>query len=244
MNRVVSQNHIFLFANLVDDLIDGKHTLGGEGSFATAAIQILKEATGANIFYTLAGRLGEDASGSFLKRTLEELHVDCSGVTMGGTITPQVFVEGTQKGKFVGSNGAPICCFHEEELQHFQPEWMKPGWIFFTSNTIKDDGTWEAIQKILAASPRLVFFDINWRENIFSTGRMGREKFIEKRLAPVLQRAEIVKGTADEIRQFCGVNAVWGQRLTFDITPSRSAVCFPLMEYLRALWLTAEKLTP
>jgi len=193
---------IFVFGNFVDDLIDGHQTLGGEGAFVASALQILKETTGADTSYTLAGRLDTDTSGKFLKSALETLHVDISKIAIGGTKTCQILVEGVRNGRFIRSNGGSICAFYREEWERFREELLQPGWIFFTSNTIKDNQTWEQVQKILNKSPRIVFFDINWREHIFARGQLHREKFVEERLVPVLQRAEIIKGTAEEIQQF------------------------------------------
>ena len=195
-------SHIFLFANVVDDRMNGEHHLGGEGAFVAAAIQILKETFETNVSYSLVGKIGDDESGRFLKSTLENLGVDTSGLTVGGTQTCQAVIKGIQKVELVGFEGGPICCFTQAETKRFSELLQLPGWIFLTSNTLYNDETWEQVRHILKISPRLVFFDINWREACLKKSGFSFDSFLRERVSPVLSRAQVIKGTNEELHQF------------------------------------------
>lgn len=206
-------SHIFLFANIVDDRINGEHHLGGEGAFASAAIQILKETFKTDVSYTLAGRIGEDESGRFMKRTLENFGVDTSGLTIGETQTCQAIIRGVRKAEFIGFEGGPICCFTQEEANRFSELLQLPGWLFLTSSTLYDDETWAQVHSILQMSPRLLFFDINWREALLKRSGFSFGNFLQERLAPTLKRAHVIKGTREELERFKdhvkGTKAIW-----------------------------------
>lgn len=193
--------NIFLFASLVDDLIDGRHTLGGEAGFATAAIQILNEMLGA-VPYALAGRIGTDASGDFLVRTLQGLRVDTISLVRDDVPTCQAIIEGVEHARFAGFRGGPICRFTAEERKHHAALLAQPGWLFCTSNTLYDEETFRNLTKILVQSPRLVLFDLNWREACPRRSGIVAESFIHERLLPACERATVLKGTTDELRRF------------------------------------------
>ncbi len=195
-------SHLFLFANIVDDLINDRHNLGGEGAFVAAAIAILKKSFKEDVSYTLGGRIGNDESGRFLKRELESLGVDTSGLTVSESHSCQAIVRGVEQAEFVGFSGGPVCRFTPNETKRFSRMFLERGWFFLTSNTLYDDETWEQIRSILKTSPRLLFFDINWRAALLEKSGLSFDEFCRRRLMPVMEEASIIKGTQEEIRRF------------------------------------------
>ncbi len=195
-------SHLFIFANIVDDLINNRHHLGGEGAFAASAIAILKQCFNEKVRYTLAGTIGNDESGRFLKQELDSLGIETSGLTVSEMQTCQAIVKGVSKAEFVGFVGGPVCRFTPKETKRFSDLLLKDGWIFLTSNTLYDDETWEQVHSILNTSPRLLFFDINWRDALLKRSKLSLDEFCQNRLVPVLERANIIKGTEEEIHRF------------------------------------------
>lgn len=192
-------SHIFIFANLVDDRINNKHYLGGEGGFAAATIQILNGIYTKNIPYTLAGQLGNDYSGKFLINTLQKLQVNTSGLSIVDTSTSQAITKGIKNVKFISFKGGSICSFTQEEFARFNQQLFSKGWLFLTSNTLYDQQTWQQVKKIITLSPRLIFFDINWRQAFLKRYSFCENTFIKNRVLKVIKASALLKGTTQEL---------------------------------------------
>jgi len=191
--------HIFLFANLADDLIGGHHNLGGETSFASVAIQVLRRISGEPIPYVIGGAIGKDPSGEFLKKTLQSYDVDITGLRTSQTPSRQVLTKGVKNATFIGYRGGPFCQFTEVDKERFRPLCQEPGWFFLTSNTFIDPETWGPVRSTLLESPRLIFFDLNWRKALLKESGYSENEFLADYVLFVLERSTIIKVTETEM---------------------------------------------
>jgi sugar/nucleoside kinase (ribokinase family) len=192
--------HIFIYANLVDDIINGKHYLGGEGGYLACTIQILNEVYNESVPYTLGGQIGNDSSGLFLINYLQSLNVNTLGLRISKTNTCQAITKRVRRAEFIGFQGGPVCLFTERETNKFYNELLSNGWLFFSSNTLYDDLTWTQVCKTVSNSPRLNFFDINWREALLKRYNFVESSFIKNRILPIIKFVSVLKGTSDELR--------------------------------------------
>lgn len=154
-------------------------------------------------------KVGNDMFGRFLKKTLEDDHIETAGVVMcEEKLTSGAFVQLDDKGEreFVFyRKGMADSSLLEQEVRYDILDHTRT--LHLTSFMLAGDEAYHTVLKILdyvAEKDLMVTFDVNWRPNIWDDKELGME-----RIKRIIERTDILKVSKEELDWLTGGGDSW-----------------------------------
>ena len=155
------------------------------------------------------GKLGNDMFGRFLKKTLEDDHIETAGVVMcEEKLTSGAFVQLDDKGEreFVFyRKGMADSSLLEQEVRYDILDHTRT--LHLTSFMLAGDEAYHTVLKILdyvAEKDLMVTIDVNRRPNIWDDKELGME-----RIKRIIERTDILKVSKEELDWLTGGGDSW-----------------------------------
>ena len=190
-----------MLSNRIGEHKDGPETFTKFAGGAPANVAVAIARLGGQS--RLAGKLGEDMFGEFLRSELNNagVNTDCL-LSTNEANTALAFVSLDNQGERSFSfyrNPSADMLFKSEE---FAPEWfVQPGIFHFCSNTLTTANTAAVTQSGVEAAHNqgwLISFDVNLRHNLWSSGSANNDV-----IKPLIAQSDLLKMSKEELEYLC-----------------------------------------